>query len=803
MLKPKANKIFTDRVEPKAKIDRLIEAFKLNSFTKKILCFYGIGGIGKTRFLREVRYLERTEQSIQFVAISLDTYELDSPVKILISIRKQLQDIDLVLFDYTLAQYYKKNGLSFRDLSDIFESTKSSVSNIMKGVVETAGDFIPYYGLIKHVLKNIKDINKYISLKKYEPIFEEIDALEISELYGILPKMLADAINDENKQIICYLDDYDSLRTKTKDRNISDNYESWLMTLYQSLNNIFLVIASREKLKWAVRYPQIAGEIEQYYMSRLSDKDSSDFLHSIPIENPPLIAQIVSVCNGLPLCLDMCVDIYMASDNKTETLFNDLSLQCIIERYLRHLNESERSLTLYLSYLYSYEIDFVKFLAREVSISIPDNLLTEYLEKTLFIDVEHYKKMDSTIKAHIFEQNLNHDTKGICKILKEYLIKLHVINNKDYLHYFKQLVFIYGKNQVEIDQSDIEFLTYGISRFADRGYVAQIEEVIYQAKLNNSKLESVYIYFLLIKYRKQGKILEAMKLLNEVEKYENPSIYGKQRFSYQLVKIMVRHLSGDYDRAQKSYETLLEDHMILGTLHEDKRTYTIAYIKYCDLLFLKGQFTVALNKANQLSLADIVESENKMELLRVKGHIYRFNFQLEKAENIYQYILNNESADDIRIQGNIYNNLAETYQLSNPELCIFYASKSIEINTLIQSQIELGKTKTALVYAYSKLGDFDTANTYFKQSMEIQSSSGYQSGILFSLVAFVYLSFKMGKSHSEIHHVLLEIQGLINRLNVYRFLQVFINQMYPLDDVMCDADFLDYTQMIENIHNLL
>ena len=174
-------------------------------------------------------------------------------------------------------------------------------------------------------------------------------------------KMLAAAINDENKQIICYLDDYDSLRTKTKDRNISDNYESWLMTLYQSLNNIFLVIASREKLKWAVQYPQIAGEIEQYYMSRLSDKDSSDFLHSIPIENPPLIAQIVSVCNGLPLCLDMCVDIYMASDNKTETLFNDLSLQCIIERYLRHLNESERSLTLYLSYLYSYEIDFVKF----------------------------------------------------------------------------------------------------------------------------------------------------------------------------------------------------------------------------------------------------------------------------------------------------------------------------------------------------------------------------------------------------------------------------------------------------------
>ena len=49
MLKPKANKIFTDRVEPKAKIDRLIEAFKLNSFTKKILCFYGIGGIGKNK----------------------------------------------------------------------------------------------------------------------------------------------------------------------------------------------------------------------------------------------------------------------------------------------------------------------------------------------------------------------------------------------------------------------------------------------------------------------------------------------------------------------------------------------------------------------------------------------------------------------------------------------------------------------------------------------------------------------------------------------------------------------------------
>ncbi|MDY0064704.1 MAG: hypothetical protein RBS25_06500, partial [Bacilli bacterium] len=229
----KANKIFTDRVEPKIFLQKELSRLKNTEEYKKIVNFFGIGGIGKTRFLKEMKYKEEKTGIINFIQISFDTYEYDTPVKILLCMRKQFEDIDFTFFDYALIQYYQKNGFSSKDILDKMKTMKSGISDTLMMLSDIgASEFIPYYSVAKNLFKGLKEVGKYLKYKKYEADFKSIEELTANEIYLLLPKMLADGINEANRKILFYLDDFESMLKRIKDKSISDDSLRWLIDFF-------------------------------------------------------------------------------------------------------------------------------------------------------------------------------------------------------------------------------------------------------------------------------------------------------------------------------------------------------------------------------------------------------------------------------------------------------------------------------------------------------------------------------------------------------------------------------------------
>lgn len=798
----KANKIFTDRVEPKEYLENEFKRLKELKDYKKIVSFYGIGGIGKTRFLKEMKYMEEKNDSITLIQVNFDIYEFDSPVKIILSMRKQLDNIDFTFFDYALIQYYIKNGFNHKDILEKVKSMKSGIGDALISLSDTgASELIPYYSLAKNIYKGIKKASSFLKYKKYEEDFKSIEALDANEIYKFLPKMLAAGINENNKKIIFFLDDFESMLKRIKDMSISDDALKWLIDFFNNTNSILLVIAARDKLNVEQKYPEISKYVYQYYLDKLSLEDSKLFLRTVPIKEEEIVEEVANLSLGIPLYLDMCADLYVNSDNFD---FRNLSIREIIDRYLRHLDPQERDLVLYLSYLNTFEINFVEYLAKQKNIAISKLHLKEFLELSLFIDNNEYKKIDSSIKAHIFECGMNDNITGICGVIRKYLNEVIKIEDEHYIHYFNQIIYLYGRTERPFELNEIEDVLYMVARLIDRGYGSNIEKVIINANKTNSHFLPFYNYYKVLYFRRIGKIKEAKEFYeNEKANGFKSNVFGKLESSYEFIYTQVLHLLGNYDLAMAKYKEIIDDYELFGASEIELRTVHLARIKYADIMFLKGDFIKSLGLVNRIDLNSLVESEIKMEVLRVKAHIFRFNYMYDKAIRIYNYILENESKNDLKIMGNIYTNLTESYAFIDPLVALEYSEKSLEINKAIKSNVEIGKTLAARAIALSRLSKFGEALLTANEAIIIQTKTGYKSGILFGLISKLYIEYLRSSASEELDSLIKQINDLFSELGVYKHLGLLINKISGKDLFILDnINWLNFEETFNNLIEL-
>ena len=75
----KAQKLFTDRVEPTAVFEQSIQT--INEKAQEILVYYGKGGIGKTSLLKKLTAKVPKDCSFHSVFISLEAYLFESKVE--------------------------------------------------------------------------------------------------------------------------------------------------------------------------------------------------------------------------------------------------------------------------------------------------------------------------------------------------------------------------------------------------------------------------------------------------------------------------------------------------------------------------------------------------------------------------------------------------------------------------------------------------------------------------------------------------------------------------------------------------
>lgn len=780
----RAQKVFTDRVNPRKVFRDSI--LKLNDATleenREIITYYGKGGIGKTKLLKELYYNTATEVyesvpelKIHNIFLSLDAYDYSNPVNILLALRSEISG-DCSLFDYALVQYYTKTKLTIEEIKSKNSLLSSAVMDLLNEFINIgmASVSIP----TNTVTKCISWIQDMRFKAKHKEDIEEISTLTEFEIFERLPYYLGLCLSNEFQKGHAYtffLDSYESAVSRTVGLTPSVDNEEWLKELFLASDVIRIVIASRDRINWEKDEADWKEYLNQHRLQNLSDEDSRWFLEQVPIHtvtgelDQELISDIVQHAGGVPLYLDMCVDLYTDAMNKGETLDID-SLhagETIIDRYLRHLCSKDKYAVRVLSLPRSFDPKFAARLLSKQNLAYHESELLELLDKSVFLNIDNTSKLwkvDESVRLHIFAKMSQERKQEIIGNMLDYILENR--NGSSFMHL--ATIIDYIEADVTLMEGIHEKLIEAVDYFSNSGYWNEIHSLIYEhIDCEDSRLHAVSVYAELIRLRRAATLTEAADF---AAKYPlNKESMGIWHYLYRYQKIQIRHLQGYYDESLANYQALMEEMQLIRSLLPS-HVYNMAAMKYADLLFLKGKFNESLAIVEDLLERPDTILVDKVELIRIKGHIYRFNRKFKEGAIIYQSALDLIKNHGLHAyEGKLYNNMTEVYSTMDPEVALQWYEKSVEENTRTDNDIELGKTQAAGSAAYTTLGDYEKGITLAKQAILTAEKTGYKSGRAFALAALYYAESSAQQTESA-SATLEMLKQQIQEIGVYEYL---------------------------------
>ncbi len=774
----KANRIFTDRIEPREVFNNSIDSFL--QVPQEIVVYYGKGGIGKSKLLKTIYntandiYAHKQDMKIHSVFISLDAYDYSNPINILIAIRNGIVG-DCGLFDYAVMQYCAKARMSVEEIMQKSTALPEQIMEILNDFVSlgTLSVCVPT-ATIKKCVSFIKDIH---FKRRYKEEIEEIATLNEFEIFERLPYYLGLCLSysaEKGNYHVIFIDSYESFLIRVENDTPSVDREEWVKELFLSSKFIRIIIASRDRLRWDQYDNEWNHYLHQYLLNNLSDEDSRWFLEQIPINNTELVELFVKRARGVPLYLDMCVSIYEEELNRNNAI--ELSTvpngDKIIDRYLRHLSQKEKRAVKILAALKNFDLSFAKQLLKKMNTVFDCDELSKLLERSIFLKIDENRnlwKVDESVRLHQ-KSRINHQKAA--DILASILFCISQTPKGNYFHHLS-LALETACEWPEVLEDHISNYFSAIDYYANVGFWDELHRILFPyLNSDNQFLQSIAVFEELIYLRRVGKLNEALTLYNA--KPLSKELLGEWFFAYRYIGIQIKHLLGLYDESLEAYRKLILDMDLIRPMIPD-HIYLLPCIKYADLLFLKGHFDESMKLINTLIANNTIGDNDLIEFLRIKGHIFRFRKSYQDAEFIYRSAL--KIAEEKKLPaflGKLYTNIAETLCVTKPSEALEWVQMSVDENKKAYNEIELGKVYAAASVAYTKMSDFSKAIEYGMQAVEYAENTGYRSGEAFALTA-LYFAYKTNHHLPEAEETKVKIDKLIHQIGVYEFIWERVN----------------------------
>ena len=418
-----ASELFTDRENPQEAFERkfrLINQYRKDAYA--VLCFYGIGGVGKTSLQNKLIRLMNHEEGVNTILsdeidgyyarfdFGADSIEHDK-LTILASIRNQLvrtcRDFDFSLFDTAMLMYYEKLGVEKK--YDKETSLLIEKSPLIKASVDILGA-IPGVGFVSNILqgldtliataKNIK-IRSEEEKEIYKNTLYKINYYQPSELIDHIQDFFAldlkiSLSSDIQKPIVIFLDTYEEYMDDLNSDTLRLDTDAWLRkgpnSLIQSVPGILWVVMGREKLTWREDdscWGEELGEdiplsnlndedkdkladslLEQHLLGDLSETDALIYLGKAGINDTELGSQLYLLTHGTPIFLDICVKhhnnlIRSGVEPSIDDFGNDFG--ALLNRYLKNMPEHYRNMLYVMSIVESWTDDEFNSIAEGLS----------------------------------------------------------------------------------------------------------------------------------------------------------------------------------------------------------------------------------------------------------------------------------------------------------------------------------------------------------------------------------------------------------------------------------------------------
>ncbi|HKE99188.1 MAG TPA: aminoglycoside phosphotransferase family protein [Actinomycetes bacterium] len=339
----------------------------------RVLNVTGVGGIGKSRLLRELQ--GRAEGRGRWALLDLQLPALRDQDAALATLRIRLgaQGVRFDRFDLSYAALWQRLHphlrLTPRELPLIQES--ELLADIADGV---AG--IPVFGtvvgLVKLLERSSARVRRWRSLRQ-DPTLAELDELPNAELIDAVTYLFAEDLRDATaaaRPYVLFVDGYEALVAGHLRAGRAAAPDVWLRDLLAQLDRGLTVVASREPLRWEAYAADWSRIVTGVALDDLPMDARLELLEVCGVADGRERRRIAEASAGVPFYLHLAVD---TRDRDGGEEGPAVSPEQLRERFLQHVDAGEvRSLELLSA---ARMFDFGIFQAVTRRFGLPDHRL--------------------------------------------------------------------------------------------------------------------------------------------------------------------------------------------------------------------------------------------------------------------------------------------------------------------------------------------------------------------------------------------------------------------------------------------
>ncbi|WP_369143318.1 hypothetical protein [Streptomyces sp. R44] len=714
----------------------------------RILNVVGVGGIGKSRLLQELR--NRTPGEYRTARLDLQLPAMRQQEDALAVLRMELgaQGVRFDRFDIAYAVLWQRvhPQLQLNAKNTPFAEESEILSKILDDAMG-----IPVFGtaagLVRLTGRAIKNRQRRQRIEA-DPTLNELDSLCTAELGHAVAYLFAEDLRAAEQPYVVYVDAYEALVPTPLPLGRSFGSDAWLRDLLGQLQGGLTVLASREPLRWAAYDRDWETVIRRADVDGLPMAARLDLLTQAGITEIPRQRSIAEASAGVPFYLHLAVDTHLQNPARPELAGTS---EEIVQRFLQHVAPDEVRILELLSVARTF--DFGVFQAVGRAFDLPANLLiweslTAYsfayrlsegwyrLHQLMIGALRRHlspavkRGVHATLRAHwegMAErmEGSERNTSGMVRLspLREAAFHgLHAadISPAQIQRYADRAVALSGRQAVDGMVKDLRDHLASREAGSDDGVAAGLSDAA-DCLEAEAKLE-------------RGDAAGAIALTPRPDRPVHSLVAARLA----LAGANARRIAGESDEAAAIFERV-------WTEHEGEARPAAGYC-VADIRMWQGDFAGAFSLSREVY--GITAPEHRVirgDLKRLMhlGHRFLMDFEssarlMEEAEAEYR------AANAVVGLANIRTNRAELYAFTDPAAAVEEASAALEVQRDLGAQHELGKAYTAMAMAQTRLGQYDRAATSFLNANEALDRAGYRSGRARADMFRAFLTLRQG-----------------------------------------------------------